>query len=76
MSPEEKNKYYEEVSKHNAANIAEWLGAILRYCLFFGKRKFTTLYNAQEYRKNAIIGNLIQLIVLIALVGTAIWMFA
>ena len=76
MNPEEKNKYYREVSKHNAANVAEWFGAIFRYFLHFGNRKFNTLYNAQEYRKNAIIGSLLQLIVLIALVGTAIWVFA
>jgi len=76
MSPEEKKEYYKEVSKHSAANISEWFGAIFRYGLYFGKRKFNTIYNAQEYRKNAIIGNLLQIVLLISLIVIAVWIFS
>ena len=76
MSPEEKKEYYKEVSKHSAANLSEWFGAIFRYGLHFGKRKFNTFYNAQEYRKNAIIGNIIQMVLIISLIVIAVSIFS
>ena len=76
MSPEEKSEYYKEVSKHNAANTSEWIGAIFRYGLGFGKRKFNTLYTAQEYRKNAVIGNLLQIVIIIAVIVLGLLIFS
>jgi len=69
MSPEEREKYYSEVSKHNATNSAEWIGAIFRYLFSFGQHKFSELYSAQEYRKNACVGILLQIILFIILFG-------
>ncbi|MEM7087053.1 MAG: hypothetical protein AAF489_12775 [Bacteroidota bacterium] len=76
MTPEEKKKYYEEVSKFPAANASEWLGAIFRYGLNFGKRKFSTFFTPEEYRKNAIIGNLLKFVILISIIGVGLWFYA
>lgn len=50
----------------NQLNTSEWLGAILKYFVSFGKRKFNSFYNQKELKKNAIIGNLFQIILLIS----------
>lgn len=49
----------------NQLNTSEWFGAILRYVLSLGKRKFNSFYNQKELKKNAIIGNLFQIILMI-----------
>ena len=46
-------------------NTSEWFGAIIRYGLHFGKRKFNTFYNQKELKKNAIVGYVFQLSLLV-----------
>lgn len=50
----------------NQLNTSERLGAMLRYSISFGKTKLSSFYNQKELKKNAIIGNLFQIILLIA----------
>lgn len=74
MDPKEKKIWYKEVSKHHAANASEWLGAILRYLWHRGKRKFDTFYNSEEYVRNAWIGTVLQIIVIVGLfMGFLAW---
>ena len=49
----------------NQLNTSEWIGALLRYFGSFGKRKFNSFYNQKELKKNAIIGNLFQIILVV-----------
>ncbi|SRX75928.1 hypothetical protein [Aequorivita antarctica] len=49
----------------NALNTSEWFGAILRYGFYFGKRKFNTFYNQKQLKKNALVGYLFQLILIV-----------
>ena len=65
MNSEEKKILYNEASKHIGINIAEWLGAMLRYGCSFGKRDFKTLYNAEEFVKNAWIGTVFQILMFV-----------
>jgi hypothetical protein len=48
----------------NQLNTSEWFGALLRYFGHFGKRKFNSFYNQKELKKNAIVGNLFQIILM------------
>jgi len=48
---------------------AEWFGAIVRYLWFLGKRKFDSLYNQNEHRKNIIVGYSLGVMFLIALIA-------
>jgi hypothetical protein len=50
----------------NSLNTSEWFGAIIRYLGFFGKRKFNTFYNQKVLWKNAVIGNIFQIILLLS----------
>ncbi|MDO5981733.1 hypothetical protein [Flavivirga spongiicola] len=49
----------------NQLNTSEWFGAMLRFFGSFGKRKFNSFYNQRELKKNAIIGNLFQITLMI-----------
>ncbi|MAM28702.1 MAG: hypothetical protein CMC13_06730 [Flavobacteriaceae bacterium] len=49
----------------NQLNTSEWFGAIIRYAAHFGKRKFNVFYNQKELRKNAIVGYVFQLSLLV-----------
>ncbi|GGZ95088.1 hypothetical protein [Algibacter mikhailovii] len=49
----------------NQLNTSEWFGALIRYFMGFGKTKFNSFYNQKELKKNAIIGNLFQITLLI-----------
>lgn len=74
MDSKEKKIVYKEVSKHHAANASEWLGALLRYLWFRGKRKFETFYNSEEYVRNAWIGTVLQIVILLGLfIGLLAW---
>ncbi|HRW45274.1 MAG TPA: hypothetical protein P5343_10830 [Flavobacteriaceae bacterium] len=67
----EKPKRQEGMVWSNAADgemhSSEWFGAILRYFWYFGKRKFNTFYNQKELKKNARIGWLFKVIVVVLL---------
>ena len=56
-----------ESEGENQLNTSEWFGALLRYFVYFGKRKFNSFYNQRELRKNVFIGNLFQIALLILL---------
>ena len=43
-------------------HTSEWFGAIIRYFLHFGRRKFDTFYNKNELKKNVIIGWLFKIL--------------
>ncbi|TSE10694.1 hypothetical protein [Aquimarina algiphila] len=49
-------------------NSSEWFGAIIRYFWHLGRKKFDTFYNQRELKKNAIIGWLLKVIMLIILI--------
>jgi len=49
----------------NALNTSEWFGAILRYVFYFGKRHFNTFYNQKQLKKNALVGYLFQIILIV-----------
>ena len=49
-------------------HTSEWFGAIIRYFWHFGRRKFDTFYNPKELKKNAIIGWLFKVIVVLILI--------
>ena len=51
----------------NQLNTSEWFGALIRYFICFGKRKFNSFYNQRELKKNALIGNLFQIFLFILL---------
>ncbi len=67
-------KWFKIQSKHdrnwqnsadNSMNTSEWFGAIIRYATHLGKRKFNTFYNQKELTKNAVIGTVFQVSVLV-----------
>ena len=47
-----------------------WVGALIRYCYYGGKRTFNTLYhyNKQEFRKNLIVSRIFYIGLLIIVV--------
>jgi len=49
-------------------NTSEWFGAIIRYFWHLGRKKFNTFYNSKELKKNAIIGWLFKVILMLILV--------
>ena len=49
-------------------NSSEWFGAIIRYFWHLGRKKFDTFYNPKELRKNAIIGWMFKMILVIILI--------
>ncbi|GHC63224.1 hypothetical protein SAMN05421855_1078 [Ulvibacter litoralis] len=49
----------------NQLNTSEWFGALLRYFASFGKKSFNSFYNQRELKKNAIIGNLFQIVLVV-----------
>ncbi|MBG43789.1 MAG: hypothetical protein CL530_07450 [Aequorivita sp.] len=51
----------------NALNTSEWFGAILRYVFYFGKRKFNTFYNQKQLKKNALLGTIFQICLIVLL---------
>jgi len=59
----------------NSLNASEWFGAILRYAAHFGKRRFNTFYKQKQLKKNALVGNLFQ-IILIVLLFYALYQYA
>lgn len=50
-------------------NTSEWFGAIIRYLLKFGRKKFNTFYNENELKKNAFVGYIFKILLLIALIA-------
>lgn len=46
-------------------NTSEWIGAIIRYFLSFGRKKFNTFYNRKELKRNALTGYFFQVSILI-----------
>ncbi|OUR99400.1 hypothetical protein A9Q86_12590 [Flavobacteriales bacterium 33_180_T64] len=44
---------------------SEWMGAIVRYFFFLGTKKFDTLYKENQIWKNALVGWLFKVILLL-----------
>ncbi|SHJ28256.1 hypothetical protein [Aquimarina spongiae] len=68
----------EESKKHNGLhwqteadselNSSEWIGAILRYFWHLRRKKFDTIYNPKQLKKNAIIGWLFKMTILLTMI--------
>ena len=71
----EKPKKQEGMNWSNQAdgelNSSEWCGAIIRYFWYLGKRKFNTFYNQKELKKNALIGWLFKVLLVLILIYIA-----
>jgi len=52
---------------NNALNTSEWFGALLRYFFYLGRRPLNTLYNQQQLKKNALLGTIFQICLIILL---------
>ena len=53
---------WESETNHHA-HSSEWIGAIVSYLIFFGKKDFNHLYVSKERNKNSFIGTLVKLII-------------
>lgn len=49
-------------------NSSEWFGAIIRYFWHLGRKKFDAFYNPKELKKNAIIGWLFKMVLILILI--------
>lgn len=67
------NDFDWQTSADSSLNISEWFGAIIRYLIHFGNKKFDTLYNQKELKKNVLIGYLFTLALLVILIITGIY---
>ncbi|WP_299679689.1 hypothetical protein [uncultured Dokdonia sp.] len=78
-SPEQQGNNRKDLNWQNEAdaqlNTSEWFGAIIRYFWNLGRKKFGTFYNQNELKKNAIIGWLFQLILIIVLLCIGYYYF-
>ncbi len=54
-----------QVGEGNELHSSEWFGALIRYFLHFGKRKFNTFYNPNELKRNALVGYCFKVVLLI-----------
>ncbi|WP_196893764.1 hypothetical protein [Aureivirga marina] len=69
-----KENYNFDSIADNELNATEWIGAMLRYFLKFGKIPFNSIYNQKQKRKNVRVGNWIKILVfLIGIVFLFIW---
>ncbi len=49
-------------------NSSEWFGAIIRYFWHLGRKKFNTFYTPKEIKKNARIGWVFKIMLMIMLI--------
>ncbi|MCK8521560.1 hypothetical protein M0D21_08270 [Aquimarina sp. D1M17] len=63
---EEQERIYWQTAADNELNSSEWFGAIIRYFWHLGRKKFNTFYNPAQLKKNAIIGNLAKILLMLA----------
>ena len=65
---EKESKNYNHKNWNNDAEnelyTSEWLGAIIRYLFFLGKKNFNELHKPNQLKKNVIIGWLLKVILL------------
>ena len=67
--PNEKDDMQWQNAADAELNSSEWFGAIIRYLWHFGRREFNSFYNQKELKKNALIGYLFKIVLLIGLVA-------
>jgi len=75
MTDEEK-KIYEDRHHHQLSDGHEFrlsqsafVGALIRYCWYFGKRKMNELNHPKERLKNAYLANILLVLLLIGVFG-------
>lgn len=67
MADERKEDIYNQSHIDRKRNSSEWLGAILRYFSFLGKRKFDEIYIEKELKKNVKIGSVFKITLILAI---------
>ncbi|UCD61087.1 MAG: hypothetical protein JSV59_00485 [Flavobacteriaceae bacterium] len=59
-SPQKQDSIWESETDHHA-HSSEWLGAVVRYLLLFGRKDFDAIFVKKERKKNYVIGTVIKL---------------
>lgn len=60
-SPQKQNPIWESETYYHA-HSSEWLGAVVRYLLLFGRKDFDAISVKKERKKNSVIGTILKLI--------------
>lgn len=60
---------FETLSEAEASfELTKWLGAVLRFIFFLGRKPFENLYTKKEGRKNALVGYICQVSIALAII--------
>ena len=65
---------YLEASQNVSINTAEWLGALVRYFWYLGKRPFKSVYAPKDLWLNVRIGNLLQKVLILAIIALGVYL--
>lgn len=68
MKIEEDDRLNWPREEKNELNASEWLGAIIRYFWHLGKRRFDYFYGPKQLQKNARIGKLFKIVILLSII--------
>ena len=70
----DQNLEYLEASQNVSINAAEWLGALVRYAWYLGKRPFNSIYGPNDLWLNVRIGSLLQIVLFIGVIALAVYL--
>ncbi len=69
----EKEEKEKVVLMNGELATSEWFGAIVRYLFGLCKKDFSFYYNEKELRKNAIVGYVLKLMMLLIFIAVAFY---
>lgn len=81
MTDEERKLYEDRNHQINNGhefqlNQSAYVGAMIRYCWYFGKRKMSELNHPKQRLKNAYTANILTIVVVIGFIFTAYYFFS
>ncbi len=67
-NPNKKEDINWQNAADNSLNSSEWFGAIIRYLWHLGKKDFNSFYNPKQLKKNALVGYIFKIIMVLILI--------